>query len=143
MSGYVGLSWYRAPEIILNIGDYDGKVDVWSVGCILYKLATRKVLFPGNDHINQLTVIMDVLGTSGKALIKKCSPRAQRFLSSLPFKERRDLSEYQQPSNASVGFVAFLEGILVMDPSERISAPGRDSHMKGAGMLVRNFELYP
>ena len=29
-----------------------------------------------------------------------------------------------------------------MDLSERISAPGRDSHMKGAGMLVRNFELY-
>lgn len=107
MSGYVGLSWYRAPEIILNIGDYDGKVDVWSVGCILYKLATRKVLFPGNDHINQLTVIMDVLGTPGKALIKKCSPRNQRFLSSLPLKERRDLSEYLQPSNASVGFVEF------------------------------------
>lgn len=102
MSGYVGLSWYRAPEIILNIGDYDGKVDVWSVGCTrLYKLAT------GNDHINQLTVIMDVLGTPGKALIKKCSPRAQRFLSSLPLKERRDLSEYLQPSNTSVGFVEF------------------------------------
>ena len=101
------------------------------------------MLFPGNDHINQLTVILDVLGTPGKALIKKCCPRAQRFLSSLPLKERRDLSEYLQPSNASVGFVAFLEGILVIDPSERISAPGRDSHMKAAGMLVRNFELYP
>ena len=122
MSGYLGLRWYRAPEMILNIGHYDGKVDVWSVGCILYKLATGKVLFPGKHHINQLTVIIDFLGTPNKALIEKCSFEGQRFLSSLPLKERRDLSEYLQPSNASAGFVAFLERILVMDPSERISA---------------------
>ena len=152
MSGYVGFRWYRAPEMILNIGDYDGKVDVWSVGCILYKLATGKVLFPGNNHINQLTVIIDFLGTPTKALFDKCSFAALRFLSGLPLKERRDLSEYLQPSNAiqyhpmpsntiqyhpipsntiqyhpipsnaSAGFVAFLERILVMDPSERISA---------------------
>lgn len=123
MSGYVGTRWwYRAPEMILNIEGFNSKVDVWSVGCILYKLATGKELFPGNDHLDQLTKIFDVLGTPEKALIEKCSIAAQKYLSDLPLKEKRDLSEYLQPSNVSPGFVAFLERILVMDPSERISA---------------------
>ena len=122
MSGYVGTRYYRAPEMILNIEAFDGKIDVWSVGCILYKLATGQVLFPGKDHIDQLKKIIDVLGTPEEALIRKCSLAAQTFLRSLPLKEKRGLSEYLQLCNPSPGFVAFLERILVIDPSERMSA---------------------
>ena len=27
--------WYRAPELILGCKNYDDKVDVWSIGCVL------------------------------------------------------------------------------------------------------------
>lgn len=32
--------WYRAPEIIVCHEDYDEKIDVWSVGCILGEMAS-------------------------------------------------------------------------------------------------------
>nr|QFG74232.1 MAG: protein kinase domain protein [Megaviridae environmental sample] len=36
--------WYRAPEIYLT-GMYTCKLDIWSLGCIIYELITRKPLF--------------------------------------------------------------------------------------------------
>ena len=27
--------WYRAPELLLGETHYTGKIDVWSVGCVL------------------------------------------------------------------------------------------------------------
>lgn len=37
---------YRSPEMILGDPEWDERVDVWSLGCIIYEVATRKVLFP-------------------------------------------------------------------------------------------------
>lgn len=34
--------FYRAPEILLNIPNYDYKVDVWSMGCIFYEMVCKK-----------------------------------------------------------------------------------------------------
>ena len=36
---------YRAPEVILECGQWDAKVDIWSIGCILYELFTGRLLF--------------------------------------------------------------------------------------------------
>ena len=30
--------WYRPPEIILDSGVYDFKIDIWSLGCIFAEL---------------------------------------------------------------------------------------------------------
>ncbi len=38
-------------------------VDMWSVGCIMAELLTGQVLFPGSDHIDQLTRILQIVGT--------------------------------------------------------------------------------
>ena len=50
--GFVTL-WYRAPEISLN-KDYDYKVDVWSLGCILFELFSsnnRRFMQPSSDEL--------------------------------------------------------------------------------------------
>merc|ERR1712115_684074 len=57
MTGYVATRWYRAPEIMLNWMHYNHTVDLWSVGCIMAEMLTGKTLFPGSDHIDQLTRI--------------------------------------------------------------------------------------
>lgn len=36
--------YYRAPEIILK-EDYNNKIDIWSVGCIVFELLTGDILF--------------------------------------------------------------------------------------------------
>jgi len=35
LTGYVATRWYRSPELLTASNDYDGAVDMWSVGCIL------------------------------------------------------------------------------------------------------------
>jgi protein kinase len=37
---YVSTRWYRAPEIILKIDQYDPKVDIFALGCIMAELYT-------------------------------------------------------------------------------------------------------
>ncbi|KAL5284711.1 MAPK14 family protein [Megaselia abdita] len=73
MTGYVATRWYRAPEIMLNWMHYNQTVDIWSVGCIMAELLTGKTLFPGNDHIHQLNLIMEVLGTPTDEFILRIS----------------------------------------------------------------------
>ena len=54
--------WYRAPEALLGT-TYATPVDIWSCGCILAELVTRKPLFPGHNESDQLSRILAVLGT--------------------------------------------------------------------------------
>lgn len=37
---------YRSPEMLLRDPNWDERIDVWSLGCIVYEVATRQVLFP-------------------------------------------------------------------------------------------------
>jgi serine/threonine protein kinase len=46
MTDYIATRWYRAPEVILSWKKYNTSIDVWSVGCILAELITRKPLLP-------------------------------------------------------------------------------------------------
>ncbi|XP_040839187.1 mitogen-activated protein kinase 14 isoform X5 [Ochotona curzoniae] len=73
MTGYVATRWYRAPEIILNWMHYNQTVDIWSVGCIMAELLTGRTLFPGTDHIDQLKLILRLVGTPGAEVLKKIS----------------------------------------------------------------------
>ncbi|CAG9581677.1 unnamed protein product [Danaus chrysippus] len=73
MTGYVATRWYRAPEIMLNWMHYNQTVDIWSVGCIMAELLTGRTLFPGTDHIHQLNLIMEVLGTPANEFMQKIS----------------------------------------------------------------------
>lgn len=55
--------WYRAPEILLGKEKYSTSVDVWSLGCIFYEIAHKKILFCGDSEIDQLFKIFNALGT--------------------------------------------------------------------------------
>jgi len=52
LTDYVATRWYRAPELLLACKEYGSSVDVWSVGCILAELLTRKPLLMGVDSEN-------------------------------------------------------------------------------------------
>lgn len=60
MTEYVVTRWYRAPELLLNCSEYTAAIDIWSVGCILGEIMTRKPLFPGKDYVHQLRLITEV-----------------------------------------------------------------------------------
>lgn len=42
---------------------YSTAIDVWSLGCIMAELLTKRVLFDGNGELGQIDKIFKVLGT--------------------------------------------------------------------------------
>lgn len=70
MTGYVSTRYYRAPEIMLTWQKYDVEVDLWSAGCIFAEMLEGKPLFPGKDHVNQFSIITELLGTPPDDVIR-------------------------------------------------------------------------
>ncbi|TRZ02981.1 hypothetical protein DNTS_004985 [Danionella cerebrum] len=157
MTGYVATRWYRAPEIMLNWMHYNMTVDIWSVGCIMAELLTGRTLFPGTDHIDQLKLIMMLVGTPGPELLMKISSESvssyinqlqqimrltgtppASLISRMPSHEARNyissLPHMPKRSFADVFIganplaVDLLEKMLVLDTDKRITASQALAH---------------
>ncbi|XP_013991178.1 mitogen-activated protein kinase 14A isoform X1 [Salmo salar] len=127
MTGYVATRWYRAPEIMLNWMHYNMTVDIWSVGCIMAELLTGRTLFPGTDHIDQLKLIMLLVGMPGPELLMKISSESARnYINSLPQMPKRNFSDVFIGANPQA--VDLLEKMLVLDTDERITAAEALAH---------------
>jgi len=121
MTGYVSTRYYRAPEIMLTWQKYDVAVDIWSTGCIFAEMLEGKPLFPGKDHVNQFSIITELLGTPPDDVIETiCSENTLRFVQSLPKRERIPFS--QKLRSADDDALDLLEKMLVFDPRKRIDA---------------------
>uniref|UniRef100_A0A8C8JEN7 Cyclin dependent kinase 10 n=1 Tax=Oncorhynchus tshawytscha TaxID=74940 RepID=A0A8C8JEN7_ONCTS len=55
--------WYRAPELLLGTKTQTTALDMWAVGCILAELLAHKPLLPGGSEIQQVDLIVQLLGT--------------------------------------------------------------------------------
>ncbi|XP_023861495.1 mitogen-activated protein kinase 14A isoform X2 [Salvelinus sp. IW2-2015] len=127
MTGYVATRWYRAPEIMLNWMHYNMTVDIWSVGCIMAELLTGRTLFPGTDHIDQLKLIMLLVGMPEPELLMKISSESARnYINSLPQMPKRNFSDVFIGANPQA--VDLLEKMLVLDTDERITAAEALAH---------------
>ncbi|ORZ39863.1 cyclin-dependent kinase 20-like protein [Catenaria anguillulae PL171] len=63
LSHQVATRWYRAPELLYGARHYTNAVDLWAIGCIFGELLNRSPLFPGQNDIDQLYVVLSTLGT--------------------------------------------------------------------------------
>ncbi|KAJ5147207.1 hypothetical protein N7526_000559 [Penicillium atrosanguineum] len=121
MTGYVSTRYYRAPEIMLTWQKYDVEVDIWSAGCIFAEMLEGKPLFPGKDHVNQFSIITELLGTPPDDVIQTiCSENTLRFVKSLPKRERQSLANKFKGADADA--INLLEKMLVFDPKKRVRA---------------------
>ncbi|PIC46933.1 hypothetical protein B9Z55_006453 [Caenorhabditis nigoni] len=78
MTQYVSTRWYRAPEILFSMVEYDTKVDLWSAGCIFAEMLLRRQLFPGKDSVSQIKMIVYYLGNPEDEVINKISSQLVR-----------------------------------------------------------------
>ena len=59
---YVATRWYRAPELLVGEVNYGAAVDIWAIGCLFAEMMTGDPLFPGESDIDQLYLIVKMLG---------------------------------------------------------------------------------
>jgi mitogen-activated protein kinase 1/3 len=120
LTEYVVTRWYRAPEIMLACHQYTKPIDVWSVGCIFAELIARKPYFPGEDYIDQLTIISDKLGKlSEEDMDFVTSEKAKRFMRKLPNKPVIPMRK--QFPTATPEAVDLLGKMLQIHPKKRIT----------------------
>ncbi|KAF2835246.1 kinase-like protein [Patellaria atrata CBS 101060] len=127
MTGYVTTRHYRAPEIMLAWRNYNVEVDIWSAGCILAEMLRQKPIFPGRDHVHQLQIITDLLGSPSDDVIHMISSEnTRKFVESLPKREPQPLSTVFEGADPLA--IDLLEKMLVMDPRKRIDASQALAH---------------
>mmetsp|Transcript_9894 Transcript_9894/g.13055 ORF Transcript_9894/g.13055 Transcript_9894/m.13055 type:complete len:568 (+) Transcript_9894:298-2001(+) len=127
LTEYVVTRWYRAPEIMLACHEYSYPIDVWSVGCIFGELLMRKPMFPGEDYIDQLTLISDKLGKlQDDELDFVTSDKAKRFMKKLPSKTPKHFSaSFPGASNDALDV---MRKMLQIHPYKRISVHAALQH---------------
>ncbi|KAL0088215.1 mitogen-activated protein kinase MPS1 [Phycomyces blakesleeanus] len=129
MTHYVVTRWYRAPEIMMSRNSYDKAIDMWSVGCIFAELLGRKVLFKGNDYVDQLHKIVGILGLPEDTSFwdQNASKSVVDYIKNL-----RDVNG-EPPPTEPIDFAAhfpecppegidLLQRLLHLDPKRRINA---------------------
>lgn len=117
--------WYRAPEILMGQRQYACPVDMWSVGCIFAEMVTKRPLFPGDSEIDELFRIFRVLGTPTDQTWPKVTELPD-YKACFPKWARQDLTQVV-PGLDEQGY-DLLEKMLVLDPSQRISAKQALAH---------------
>ncbi|KAF9457018.1 Pkinase-domain-containing protein [Collybia nuda] len=113
--------WYRPPELLFGATVYGPEVDMWSAGCIMLELFTKKPVFQGNDEIHQLDVVYKIIGT----------PTPERWASVMdlpwyelvkpkeiiPNKFRELFQKWMSPAALDLA-----ERLLAYDPNRRVNA---------------------
>ncbi|XP_061972901.1 mitogen-activated protein kinase 7 isoform X1 [Populus nigra] len=120
MTEYVVTRWYRAPELLLCCDNYGTSIDVWSVGCIFAEILGRKPIFPGTECLNQLKLIISVLGSQNDTDLEFIdNPKARRYIKTLPYTRGTHLSHLYPHADPLA--IDLLQRMLVFDPSKRIT----------------------
>ncbi|XP_078091650.1 dual specificity tyrosine-phosphorylation-regulated kinase 4 [Mustelus asterias] len=127
---YIQSRFYRSPEVILG-HQYGLAIDMWSFGCILAELYTGYPLFPGENEIEQLACIMEVLGVPPAEIIQT-SQRKRLFFDSKgsPKNVTNSKGKKRRPNSKKLAgvlktndkvFLDFLKGCLMWNPEQRLT----------------------
>ncbi|KAI8998323.1 kinase-like domain-containing protein [Gaertneriomyces semiglobifer] len=124
---YVATRYYRAPEVILSPRHYGKALDLWSVGCILGELMIGRILFKGENYVDQLKIIFELLGTpEDKSLMTLCSPKVMKWIECWPRYTRIPFNRVFEDRNEDG--LDLLDKLLTFDPSQRINAETAMAH---------------
>ena len=122
MTDYVATRWYRAPEVILGQGNYGPEIDFWSIGCLMGEMSTGKVLFPGDNQINQLEYIIKILGNLPEYLVNFYDNNPNFNTNKLYNVEKPKTLEKIYGKIMSLDALDFMKGLLELDPKKRLNA---------------------
>ena len=152
-SSYIQSRSYRAPEVIMGC-NYDYKIDIWSLGCILAELYSKTVLFMSDSVHSLLARVIGIIGPIPEWMFEKGTTVNGIFCKEkLLFMEADAVNDTNANiSTTSVGkkkmhvivpkrtllknrlhcedqnFIDFLRYLLKIDPNERPTAEEALNH---------------
>ena len=115
--------WYRAPEILLGTKHYTQSIDMWSAGLVLAELLLSTPCLTGDTPIDQLALIVKLLGSPSShdiaALTALGCPELVRWRRESLSSGRVDNVERRFGSATTTQTANFLRGLLRWDPCAR------------------------
>lgn len=91
-SSYIQSRSYRAPEVVLGL-PYDGRIDVWSLGCVVAEMYTGEVTFQNDSIVSMLSRIEAICGPFPRHMIAQGRQSGRFFTKSGLVYETVDDSE--------------------------------------------------
>ncbi|VDP16092.1 unnamed protein product [Soboliphyme baturini] len=128
MTHEVVTQYYRAPELLMGARRYTAAVDTWSVGCILAELLGRKILFQAQGPIEQLNLILDLLGTPAASEMKYACEGARSHVLKSPFRPPNLIKLYSLSPQATHEAVHLMSQLLCFDPDQRLTVEEALAH---------------
>nr|GMD98686.1 casein kinase II subunit alpha-2-like [Ipomoea batatas] len=124
----VASRYFKGPELLVDLQDYDYSLDLWSLGCMLAGMIFRKEpFFYGDDNYDQLVKIAKVLGTDElNAYLNKYRLELDPNLAALVGRHsRKPWSKFITTENQHLAVpeaIDFVDKLLRYDHQERPTA---------------------
>ncbi|KAK4774426.1 hypothetical protein SAY86_009361 [Trapa natans] len=130
----VASRYFKGPELLVDLQDYDYSLDLWSLGCMFAGMIFRKEpFFYGHDNYDQLVKIAKVLGTDElNAYLSKYRIDLDPHLAALVGRHsRKPWSKFINVDNRHLAVseaVDFVDKLLRYDHQERPTAKEAMAH---------------
>ncbi|PSS21241.1 Casein kinase II subunit alpha-2 like [Actinidia chinensis var. chinensis] len=130
----VASRYFKGPELLVDLQDYDYSLDMWSLGCMFAGMIFRKEpFFYGHDNHDQLVKIAKVLGTDElNAYLNKYHLELDPQLEALVGRQsRKPWSKFINADNqhlVSPEAIDFLDRLLRYDHQDRLTAKEAMAH---------------
>jgi casein kinase II subunit alpha len=124
----VASRYFKGPELLVDLQDYDYSLDMWSVGCMFAAMIFKKEpFFHGHDNHDQLVKIAKVLGTEGLyAYLDKYGITLEpHFQAMLGQHSKKEWARFVTPDNKHLAVPEacdLVDKLLRYDHQERLTA---------------------
>lgn len=101
-------------------------MDLWGVGCVFFEMLTLFPLFPGDDEMDQINKIHDIIGTPNEQLLSFFKDHATHI--NINFTQKIGIGINNFLNHVSSECIDLINKLLVYNPEYRYSAKQALNH---------------